>query len=369
MCRMKRAVIITNIPAPYRVDFFYYLQTHVTEVDFYIIYSSKTEDNRRWRVNKEKIKNSFFLESVTIKIKKRYDVKYIHIPKGVKGILAEISPDVVIGSEYNPTVIQAVGYCRKHEIPYVSWTDGTLFSERNINFIQRFLRKYVVSSAAAYIASSTKSKEAQQFYGADPEKIKISYLTVDIDQYIQKHPPVKEPRLLYVGSLIERKGVDLLLRACTKVRVPWQLALAGQGPEEESLRRLAKELGIDGQVEFLGHLSQTELLREYEKSYAFILPTREDCFALVILEAMCSGLPVLCSKYADGAYDLIENGETGYIADPLEEAAFAQKITELLENPKKAWQMGAKGRRKAEKFCFSCVSTGFLEAVYLALGH
>lgn len=67
---MVKAVIITNIPAPYRVDFFYYLQTRIRETEFYIIYSSAAEDNRSWKVEQEKIKKSVFLKSATIKIKK-----------------------------------------------------------------------------------------------------------------------------------------------------------------------------------------------------------------------------------------------------------------------------------------------------------
>ncbi|MCI8557484.1 MAG: glycosyltransferase family 4 protein [Lachnospiraceae bacterium] len=366
---MKRAVIITNIPAPYRVDFFYYLQTQVPEMKFYIIYSSTTEDNRRWEVNQEKIKNSFFLESFTIKVKKRYDTKYIHIPRGVRQALDRIRPDVVIGSEYNPTIIQAVCYCKRRGIPYVSWTDGTLFSERNINRFQKVLRKYVICSAAAYIASSTKSKEAQQFYGADSDKIRISYLTVDVDRYRQERCRTQERRLLCVGSLIERKGMDLLLRACARIQeqTSWHLVLAGQGPEEAGLRRLAKSLGIEEKVEFLGYLNQKELLQEYERSFCLVLPTREDCFALVILEAMCSGLPVICSRYADGAYDLIEEGINGYIVDPLDGASFTQKIEALLKDPDEAWLMGERAREMAEKFRFSSVSQGFLEAVGLAL--
>ena len=147
---MVKAVIITNIPAPYRVDFFYYLQTRIRETEFYIIYSSAAEDNRSWKVEQEKIKKSVFLKSATIKIKKRYDTKYIHIPKNVKKTLTQIQPDIVIGSEYNPTIIQAVRYCKKKGIPYVSWTDGTLFSERNINRLQRLLRSYVIHTASSY---------------------------------------------------------------------------------------------------------------------------------------------------------------------------------------------------------------------------
>ena len=65
---MKRVAIITNIPAPYRVDLFYYLQQHTTEYEIHIFYASRREDNRKWEVEEEKLINSHFLDSYTIKI-------------------------------------------------------------------------------------------------------------------------------------------------------------------------------------------------------------------------------------------------------------------------------------------------------------
>ena len=84
---MKHVVIITNIPAPYRVDFFDYLKKNHKQYQFTIIYSSKNEDNRKWSIETEKMDNSIFLESKTIKIKKRYDNYYLHLPAGVSKVL------------------------------------------------------------------------------------------------------------------------------------------------------------------------------------------------------------------------------------------------------------------------------------------
>ena len=136
---MKRVAIITNIPAPYRVDFFDFLQKNYKDYHFTIIYSSKNEDNRNWKIDESKMNDCVFLTSKTIKIKKRYDNYYLHIPVGVSKVLNEIQPDVVVGSEYNPTILQALGYCKRNRIPFVSWTDGTLFSERNLSSIPQII--------------------------------------------------------------------------------------------------------------------------------------------------------------------------------------------------------------------------------------
>lgn len=360
---MKHVAILTNIPAPYRVDFFDYLQKKDTDYRFTIIYSSKNEDNRSWEIDETKLQNSIFLESRTIKLQKRFDTTYLHVPRGVVNALKELKPDVVIGCEYNPTVLQAMSYCRRSKIPFISWTDGTLFSERNRNFIQKFLRRYVISKASAYIASSTKAKEAQVSYGADERKCHISFLTVDVEKYIQKHQGKGKGKLLCVGSLIERKGVDLLLRALSGVDVDYELYLAGSGNEKENLVSLAEELKIEQKVHFLGQLSREELLKHYADSDLFVLPTREDCFALVILEAMCSELPIVCSKYADGAYDLIEEGKNGFIVDPYDEKAFAEKIENVLRDERLRQAMRSHSKRVLDKFRFASVSKGFLEAI------
>lgn len=360
---MKRVAIITNIPAPYRVDFFDYLQKNYGDYQFTIIYSSKNEDNRNWKIDESKMNNCVFLTSKTIRIKKRYDNYYLHIPTGVGKALEKIKPDVVVGSEYNPTILQALHYCKKKKIPFVSWTDGTLFSERNRNFVQKFLRRYVVKNAAAYIGSSTKSKEAQIYYGADEKKCQISLLSVDVEKYIQKPQGQGKGKILYVGSLIERKGVDLLLRALSKVNSSYEFYLAGDGAEKENLKCLAKELGIESKVHFLGQLSRDELLIHYADSDMFVLPTREDCFALVILEAICSGLPIVCSKYADGAYDMIIDGESGFIVDPYDETKFAEKIEKILLDAELCQKMRKQSEKVIDKFRFANIADGYLAAI------
>ena len=365
---MKRVAIITNIPAPYRVDFFDFLQKNYKKYQFVIIYSSKNEDNRKWDIDQEKLQNSVFLESKTIKIKKSYDNYYLHIPTGVAKELEKIKPDVVVGSEYNPTILQALYYCKKKKIPFVSWTDGTLFSERNRNFVQKFLRRFVITRADSYIASSTKSKEAQIYYGADAEKCHISLLSVDVEKYIQKPGGTGIGKILYVGSLIERKGVDLLLQALSKSMSPFDLYLAGAGEEMHNLKSLAKELKITEYVHFLGQLSREELLVHYADSDLFVLPTREDCFALVILEAICAGLPIVCSKYADGAYDMIEDGKNGFIIDPYDTEMFTEKIDQLLKNPDLAQKMREESEEVIEKFRFENIAKGYLAAIEESMG-
>lgn len=359
---MKRVAIITNIPAPYRVALFDYLQQNTNRYEIHIIYASQNEDNREWEMERDKIRNTYFLDSYTIKLPYKYDAKYIHISRGISAVLEQIQPMIVVGSEYNPTAIHALRYCLKKKIPYISWTDGTLHTERNINLIQKRVRKYVIRHASAYIASSSQSMEAQIAYGADPKGCFISFLTIDLDKYILKERHKEAGRILCVGRLVELKGVDLLLKALAGIQEEYTLVLAGSGPEKECLQKQACELGIEEKVRFLGNLSRERLKEEYGRSAMLVLPTRQDCFALVILEAMCAGLPIVGSKYAGGTYDLIEEGKNGYIVDPYDTKQLRKCLLELLRNPKQAESMGKKSLQNLEEFRFEQVSKGFWEA-------
>lgn len=363
---MKRAVFITNIPSPYRVDFFVYLQKNFPEYEFHVIFSRAGMENRQWSVELEGLEHTTFLKSRTIIIRKRFDDRYIFLPVGVEKALNEIKPDMVFAMEYNPTILRAVHWCRKHNIPFVSWTDGTLNSEKNIGKVQKLSRNYIIKRASAFVASSTASKETQIAYGADPSKCFISYLTVDIDKYLATKDSYEARQMIYVGSLIQRKGLDLLLPAMAETSEDIRLIIVGDGQEKQALKEQIVKLGLNERVEFKGFVEGEALRELYRTSDVFIIPTREDCFGLVILEAMCASLPVISSKYADGARDLIVEGENGYIVDPEDTKTFAGVIEQIFAEGRLA-EMGACSYRKAQEFSFAQVAEGAIAALKYVL--
>lgn len=365
---MIKAVFITNIPSPYRVDFFVYLQEHYPEYEFHVIFSGAGMENRKWSVELAELKNAHFLKSKTIIIRKRFDDRYIFLPVGVEKTLQEIHPDLVFAMEYNPTILRTVHWCQKKKIPFISWTDGTLNSEKNIGKVQRMSRSYIIKRAAAFVASSTASRQAQIAYGADEKKCFISYLTVDIQKYLQKKTEYGGRELLYVGSLIQRKGLDLLFPALAQTREDICLTIVGEGQEKEALMEQAKKLGITSRIRFLGYVEGEPLRELYHNADVFILPTREDCFGLVILEAMCASLPVISSKYADGAFDLVQEGENGCIIDPEDTAAFAAKIDQIFADEKRLAEMGQKSYEFAHAFSFQEVAKGCIDALHYVTG-
>jgi glycosyltransferase involved in cell wall biosynthesis len=130
--------------------------------------------------------------------------------------------------------------------------------------------------------------------------------------------------ILYVGQLIVRKRVDLLLQAFSQLAMPSaHLRLIGQGQEEQNLRQLASELGIAERVSFSRGMPNAGTIAAMAAADVLVLPSRFDGWGAVVNEALMVGTPVICSNRC-GASDVIENGRNGYVFE-------AGKVHALLE--------------------------------------
>jgi len=155
------------------------------------------------------------------------------------------------------------------------------------------------------------------------------------------------PRLLCVGRLIPIKGHIVLLRAFAQARrhVPaLELDLAGRGPLEPALRALAKELGIEDAVRFLGYVAPIQ--RAIEAAAAVVVPSMGEGFGMVALEAMERARPVIAAEIG-GLGELVEDEVTGYLVPAGEAETLADAIVRLASDLPGAGEMGAAGRRRA----------------------
>ncbi|HEY5661110.1 MAG TPA: glycosyltransferase family 4 protein [Gaiellaceae bacterium] len=155
------------------------------------------------------------------------------------------------------------------------------------------------------------------------------------------------PRLLCVGRLIPIKGHIVLLRAFAQARrrVPsLQLDLAGRGPLEPALRALAKELGVEDAIRFLGYVAPVR--RAIEDAAAVVVPSMGEGFGMVALEAMERARPVIAAEIG-GLGELVEDGVSGYLVPTGEAEPLADAIVRLVSDLPRAAEMGLAGRRRA----------------------
>ena len=365
----KRVAIITNIPSPYRVGQFINLQNKILEYEFFFIFSDIGDKERSWDVNLEGLRNAVFLNSKPLMLKSKSEVRGYYLSLDVIKTLNSISPDVVIVCEYNMISIQAFLYCKIKKIKVISMTDGTIFSERNFGFFRRLNRRLIIPRADMCIASSTKSKELQIYYGAKEDRIIVAYLTVDVGYFRFEREEYHSNKLLFIGSLIERKGIDLLLKALSLVKKDYTLTIVGDGEEKSRLVDYVEQNGMKELVEFVPFKQKEELREIYNTHDIFVLPTREDCFGLVISEAMAASMPVISSCYADGAYDLVIDGENGYIVNPYDSVKFANTIEKLIDNYELVEKMGKASYEIINNFSFDRTSEAIGKAINRALDN
>ena len=184
-------------------------------------------------------------------------------------------------------------------------------------------------------------------------------------------PPADEPapyegppRLLCIGRLIPIKGHVVLLRALAQARseVPEvELEIAGRGPLEPALKALAKELGLEDAVRFLGHVVPVQ--RAIERSGIVVVPSLGEGFGMVALEAMERARPVIAAAIG-GLGDIVREGETGLLVPPAEVEPLARAIVELARDPERAAAMGRAGRRRALEHFLEGRATDRTEILY-----
>lgn len=159
----------------------------------------------------------------------------------------------------------------------------------------------------------------------------------------------ESPLLLFAGRLRHYKGVDVLIRAMRQVPDA-QALIVGVGPEEASCRMLTQEMGLTHRVHFLGEVSDEALAVLYQAAHIFVLPStnRAEMFGIVQIEAMASGLPVICTELGTGTSYVNRHEETGLVVAPNDPAELAQAINRLVQEPDLRRQLGRNGLLRAQ---------------------
>lgn len=196
-----------------------------------------------------------------------------------------------------------------------------------------------------YIAVSNFFKEKMAEFGFDKSNIEYIPNFIDTDRF--KYQTADKGYALFLGRLSSEKGVDILLKACEKVReIP--LVIAGTGPKEEELKQIVKDKGLSN-VTFAGFVSGEDLLNLVTEASFTVLPSQvyENC-PMSILESMAVGTPVIGAQIG-GIPELINEGIDGYTFVATAPSDLANKMKALWNDPDKRTEMGKKGSEKVHK--------------------
>ena len=321
-----RILFFTNIPSPYRIDFFNKLNK---KNDVTVLFDNYTEKGRNENWNKQK-KCEFNYEFIKNKGK---IVKYIN----------QFKNDIIVITNYsenNETF--AILYMKLKRIKYFMEIDGGIIKKDS--FIKRKLKKSLISSASKYISPSEMSDKYLINYGAKENLIKrynfSSLSQKDIEknaemiknkESIKKELNIKEKIIvLAVGQFIYRKGFDLLIKASKKFDKNIGVYIIGDNPTQE-YKNLCEKLKCTN-INFVGFQDSESLKKYYASADIFVLPTREDIWGLVINEAMSFGLPIITTNNCLAGLELIENNEGGYIIDTDNVEQIYESVNKLAQN-------------------------------------
>jgi len=174
--------------------------------------------------------------------------------------------------------------------------------------------------------------------------------------------------VLFVGRLVERKGVAHLIEAIARLGPTGpQLEIVGEGPERPALEALAHRLGVAQQVMFRGKVAPHELQASYARAAVCVLPSVLDArgdtegLGVVLLEAMNHGTPVIASRVG-GIPDIVEDGVSGLLVPPGDADALAAALRRVGDDPALAHRLGQSGRRRLrEQFSWPAIVQRWLD--------
>ncbi len=234
---------------------------------------------------------------------------------------------------------------------------------RGLRFVVRSLGHRLVHQRVAYSIATTSLVQAEMIAGEGFPRAKTVVIPLGIDAaYIldQAQSNAADVRLelglpddtslLIAPARLEREKDHQTLLACLPLvlaRYPQTyLLLAGTGALESALREQGRQLGVAAHVRFLGQRS--DVPRLLAQSTLCVLPSYEEPFGLVLLEAMAVCKPIVACD-AGGPRDIVVNGQTGLLVPPRQPRAMAQAITDLLGDPRRARELGAAGQRRVRE--------------------
>jgi glycosyltransferase involved in cell wall biosynthesis len=228
----------------------------------------------------------------------------------------------------------------------------------------RYEREHVQRAARVLATSRYSAERARECYGLKEAPAVVPEL-IDLEEWRKALGAAGQARrpaplcVLYVGRLYRRKRVDVLLRAAAMLRGRIQVRIVGNGPCAAAWRRLSEELKLGDMVTWLGDVSRTALAEEYRRAGIFCLPSVQEGFGIVLLEAMAAGIPIVASRAAA----IPEVVPHGLLVEPDSAEALAAGIEELSRDPGRCAGLAHLGAEWVERFDAPRVAGLFLDAV------
>jgi glycosyltransferase involved in cell wall biosynthesis len=350
----RRLVILTEIMAPYRVPLFNALAKN-PEVDLHVIFLAETDPQlRQWQTHKGEMQFSY---EVLPSWRKRIGRYNLLLNRGVKEALAQAAPDVILCGGYNYVASwQVLSWARQHDTPFLLWSESNAQDLRSGLAPVEFLKKRFIRWCDGFVVPGKSALEYLRLHKVDEKNIFIAPNAVDNEFFATaakraRESAAKERRelslperyFLFTGRLVRDKGVFELLAAYASLeeslRKQIALLFVGDGPARQSLEAEAATIA-PGTIKFAGFAQREKLAIYYALADMLILPTYTDTWGLVVNEGMACGLPIILSRVAGCASDLLKENWNGLLISPSDVPSLTSAMQDLACHPDLCVEMG-----------------------------
>lgn len=319
--RALKIAFLTNVIPPYHKPF---LDCLAKRYKLRILLSTRMEPNRPWKLEWSGL-DVVTQKTLTLSGRWRHprgftEPLFLHVPIDTIAQLRRFGPDVTISVEMGARTLFAALYRKlRRRSKLIVWAEIAESTEQARGWVRNRIRRFLHKNVDAFLVTGASGARYLRGLGVNEAKIfKISY-TADVSMFGAAPLSRKtacERRLLYVGQLIERKGLLPFLnvlsrwaRANPDRRV--EFVLAGDGPLRNQIERSPKPSNLE--ISCAGAIQYEDLSRIYADAGIFVLPSLADTWGVVVNEAMAGGLPVLGSVYAQAVSEMVRDGENGWV--------------------------------------------------------
>lgn len=326
-----RAVFVTVMPSPYQRELFGALHSD-RRLDIQVFYCTESEIDRQWSrpqlYSYEKVVAGRTLESLG---------KSAHFNPSMVRELDGARPDVTILSDYSaPTTQVAMRYLSWRGMPWIFWGELPGLTQRGVlgNLVRSRLQAPIGRAAAIAAIGNGAARAYEKLFSHVPVSC-IPYFC-DLKPFIaaaserQSERRAGPMRILFSGQIIERKGIDILIRAFAKAVVEApniRLEILGTGRLLGAMQSLA--VGeLRERISFLGFKQPRELPEIFAACDVFVLPSRHDGWGVVVNEALGAGLSLVVSDRV-GARDLVSPGVNGFVVTAGDVDGLASVLVQL----------------------------------------
>lgn len=360
----RRLAIITEIISPYRIPLFNALAKR-TDVDLHVIFLAETDPQlRQWDVYKNEIRFSYEVLPCSRRQIGSYNLL---LNWGITRALRQAQPDAILCGGYNyPASWQALVWARRQRVPFYLWSESHSEELRKHRPLIEFLKNKFLFRCCGFVVPGRAAKDYLLLRKIQDERIFTAVNAVDNELFaagaaaarenaasLRKQLDLPARYFLFVGRLVREKGVFELLSAYAKLdaslRSEVGLVFVGDGPVREELEERAASLS-PGQIRFPGFIQRDRLPIYYALAEMMVLPTYSDTWALVVNEAMACGLPIILSRPAGCASDLISEGWNGHVIPSQDDVPLQLAMQNLVTHPEVCAKMGANSENRMVQF-------------------